>query len=265
MARAINVKQGAHGDDRERRRRARHGRRPRLWREPVQPRHQALRQPGSSFKVYTYAAAMENGFTPDTVISDAPVSWRQLVAAELRPQLCRPRHAPDRDRQVDQHRAGAPRQGRARHRVDRARRPRRWASKRRSAPTRPCRSAPRRSRCSTRRRPMPSSRPAACRPRRHGISQILNYDGEILYDFDRDAPPAKRVRQRRSQCQHERHADPDPRISARHAGRRSTTASTSAARPARRRPIATPGSSASPAITRPPSGSATTTIPRPTT
>ena len=29
--------------------------------------------------------------------------------------------------------------------------------------------------------------------RRHGISQILNYDGKILYDFGRDTPPARRV------------------------------------------------------------------------
>lgn len=36
----------------------------------------ALRQPGSSFKLYTYAAAMEKGFTPESVISDAPVTWR---------------------------------------------------------------------------------------------------------------------------------------------------------------------------------------------
>jgi penicillin-binding protein 1A len=36
---------------------------------------QALRQAGSSFKGYVYAAAMEKGFTPDSVISDAPISW----------------------------------------------------------------------------------------------------------------------------------------------------------------------------------------------
>ncbi len=35
----------------------------------------ALRQPGSSFKLYTYTLAMENGFTPDTMISDAPITW----------------------------------------------------------------------------------------------------------------------------------------------------------------------------------------------
>ena len=31
----------------------------------------AKRQPGSSFKVYVYATAMENGYTPDTVVRDA--------------------------------------------------------------------------------------------------------------------------------------------------------------------------------------------------
>ena len=36
----------------------------------------ALRQPGSSFKLYTYAAAMEKGFTPESVISDGPITWR---------------------------------------------------------------------------------------------------------------------------------------------------------------------------------------------
>lgn len=34
---------------------------------------QALRQPGSSFKPFIYSAALEKGFTPATVINDAPV------------------------------------------------------------------------------------------------------------------------------------------------------------------------------------------------
>jgi penicillin-binding protein 1A len=34
----------------------------------------ALRQPGSSFKPYVYAVALENGYTPDDIILDAPVS-----------------------------------------------------------------------------------------------------------------------------------------------------------------------------------------------
>ena len=35
----------------------------------------AQRQTGSSFKPYVYATAMENGFTPDSIISDGPISW----------------------------------------------------------------------------------------------------------------------------------------------------------------------------------------------
>ncbi len=35
----------------------------------------ALRQTGSSFKPYVYATAMENGFTPDSVVSDGPIYW----------------------------------------------------------------------------------------------------------------------------------------------------------------------------------------------
>jgi penicillin-binding protein 1A len=35
----------------------------------------ALRQSGSSFKPYVYATAMENGFKPESVISDGPINW----------------------------------------------------------------------------------------------------------------------------------------------------------------------------------------------
>jgi penicillin-binding protein 1A len=35
---------------------------------------QALRQPGSSFKPFVYAAALDNGYTPSTVVMDAPIS-----------------------------------------------------------------------------------------------------------------------------------------------------------------------------------------------
>jgi len=35
---------------------------------------QALRQPGSSFKPIVYAAALDNGYTPSTVVMDAPLS-----------------------------------------------------------------------------------------------------------------------------------------------------------------------------------------------
>ena len=35
----------------------------------------ALRQTGSSFKPYVYATAMEHGFTPESVVSSGPISW----------------------------------------------------------------------------------------------------------------------------------------------------------------------------------------------
>ncbi len=35
----------------------------------------ASRQTGSSFKPYVYAAAMEKGMTPETIVSDAPIAW----------------------------------------------------------------------------------------------------------------------------------------------------------------------------------------------
>ena len=49
----------------------------------------ALRQPGSSFKPYVYAAAMENGFTPESRHRRRADLLGRLVAAELRPQLFR--------------------------------------------------------------------------------------------------------------------------------------------------------------------------------
>ena len=36
---------------------------------------QALRQPGSSFKPFVYSAALEKGFTPATVVNDAPLTF----------------------------------------------------------------------------------------------------------------------------------------------------------------------------------------------
>ena len=44
---------------------------------------QARRQPGSSFKPFLYAAAFDNGFTPASIINDAPVEYAQGANGEI--------------------------------------------------------------------------------------------------------------------------------------------------------------------------------------
>lgn len=47
---------------------------------------QALRQPGSSFKPIVYAAALDNGYTPASVVLDAPVEVRMSDGSVWRPE-----------------------------------------------------------------------------------------------------------------------------------------------------------------------------------
>jgi penicillin-binding protein 1A len=48
---------------------------------------QALRQPGSAFKPFVYSAALEKGFTPATVVNDAPVVFRdEALEGTWRPE-----------------------------------------------------------------------------------------------------------------------------------------------------------------------------------
>jgi len=47
---------------------------------------QSQRQPGSSFKPFVYAAAFERGFTPASVVLDAPVIFQQANGETWRPQ-----------------------------------------------------------------------------------------------------------------------------------------------------------------------------------
>src|SRR6201999_3122175 len=44
---------------------------------------QAKRQPGSSFKPFVYTAGLENGFTPSTILLDAPVEMSQGAGQPL--------------------------------------------------------------------------------------------------------------------------------------------------------------------------------------
>ena len=86
---------------------------------------QALRQPGSSFKPFVYAAALDNGYTPSTVVMDGPIEIDQgpglgVVAAGklFDRQILRSVDAAHRHRAVAQHHDGAARAG-CRHAADR--------------------------------------------------------------------------------------------------------------------------------------------------
>ncbi len=152
----------------------------------------ALRQPGSSFKVYTYTAAMEKGFKPDSVISDAPVTWRgwspqnygrsysgrvTLLTAIAKSINTVPVRLAKDELGTEIIAATARKMG-----VE--------------TPIRTDKTMPLGTSEVT---VLDQATAYAVFPaggleaRRHGISQILNYDGDILYDFGRDAPPAKRV------------------------------------------------------------------------
>jgi penicillin-binding protein 1A len=50
---------------------------------------QALRQPGSAFKPFVYAAALERGFSPSTLVNDAPLS---ISALETGSQIWEPKN-----------------------------------------------------------------------------------------------------------------------------------------------------------------------------
>ncbi len=152
----------------------------------------ALRQPGSSFKVYTYALAMENGFTPQSTISDAPINWRgwspqnygrsfsgrvTLQSALARSINTVPVRLAKESLGIEPIAKMAKAMG-----VE--------------TPIRLDKTIPLGTSEVT---VLDQATAYAVFPaggmqsRRHGIAQITDYDGNIIYDFNRDEPPAERV------------------------------------------------------------------------
>ncbi len=66
---------GRHRHAGEQRRRAGDRRRPRLWRQPVQPRHQGAAADRIVVQDLYLHGGDGEGLTPDTAISDGPISW----------------------------------------------------------------------------------------------------------------------------------------------------------------------------------------------
>lgn len=152
----------------------------------------AMRQPGSSFKLYTYTAAMERGFTPETTISDAPITWRgwspqnygrsykgkvTLLSAMAQSLNTVPVRLAKDELGIDVIADTAIKMG-----VE--------------TPLRRDKTIPLGTSEVT---VMDQATGYAVMPaggmqaRRHGIEQVSNYEGQVLYDFNRDEPAAERV------------------------------------------------------------------------
>ncbi|HET7412327.1 MAG TPA: PBP1A family penicillin-binding protein [Pararhizobium sp.] len=152
----------------------------------------AVRQPGSSFKVYVYATAMENGFTPQSTISDAPITWNgwsprnyerryegkvTLTKALVQSINTVPVRLARDSLGTKAIAATAKRMG-----VQSPVHTDKTMALGTSALT-----------------PLDQATAYGVFPRegiqsqRHGIDQILDYSGDVLYDFKRDEPPPHRV------------------------------------------------------------------------
>ena len=160
----------------------------------------ALRQPGSSFKPYVYAAALINGLKPSIDRGRRPGLHRQLVPAELFRRLFRLDDADHGAGPLDQHHSGEA--------LDRAS----------ATAIRPRPAATRSSRLAKKmglRTPLPDtpslpigadevtvfdhagglsrpSRMAARRSRRMPSSKSAAATGELIWRFDRDGPKPRR-------------------------------------------------------------------------
>ncbi|QFI65517.1 transglycosylase domain-containing protein [Sinorhizobium alkalisoli] len=152
----------------------------------------ALRQPGSSFKVYTYAAAMEKGMTPETVVVDAPITWRgwspqnygRSYAGRVTLMTALAKSINTIPVRLAKDKLGTEIIAETAKKMGV------------ETPIRTDKTMPLGTSEVT---VLDQATAYAVFPaggfqsRRHGLSQILNYDGDILYDFVRDAPPSERV------------------------------------------------------------------------
>ena len=155
----------------------------------------ALRQPGSSFKIFTYSLAMEKGLTPDSPIVDAPISWgnwspgnygnsyagrvdiKTALAKSINTipvRLAKEKLGPNAIEQI-------------------------MAETKKFGVETPIRKDVTIPIGTSEMTVLDQATAYAVFPtggyqsRRHGIAQIMNYAGEVLYDFEHDAPPATRV------------------------------------------------------------------------
>lgn len=152
----------------------------------------ALRQPGSSFKVYTYAATMEKGYKPETLISDAPVTWRgwspqnygRSYAGKVTLETALAKSYNTVPVRLAKDVLGT------KVIVDTAK------AMGVMTPLREDKTIPLGTSEVT---VLDQATGYAVFPadgmqsRRHGIEQVLDYEGNVLYDFERDEPPAQRV------------------------------------------------------------------------
>jgi penicillin-binding protein 1A len=155
----------------------------------------AMRQPGSSFKIYTFSLAMEHGLTPTSPITDGPICWgnwcpgnygnsfagridiQTAIAKSINTipvRLAKEKIGPKPMEQI-------------------------IAEAKKFGVESPVRNDVTSILGASEVTVLDQATAYAVFPtggfesRRHGITQIMDYDGKVLYDFDRDAPPAKRV------------------------------------------------------------------------
>ena len=78
-------------------------------RSPFNRATQARRQPGSTFKLFVYLAALRSGMRPDDLVEDRPFEQRRLAAPQPWRDLSRRYHAVGGLRPIEQRRRGPPR------------------------------------------------------------------------------------------------------------------------------------------------------------